>query len=177
MACSFPWLSILIPRWISGPEGAECRECHWAWVLRDITNWLSLPAALLLQVHVGFHLGKLGAKLHNWLHIFALTKVQTMISILIWLPVPLSLALTSCCNLTPCALIMVLLGANIYLYLVPDLGRNRLTDEPNPDAADVIVEVRDPDFPDSPDAASGSTISIDDLATINGDDTSSTFCL
>eukprot|EP00438_Fugacium_kawagutii_P019128 Skav231199 [mRNA] locus=scaffold2432:52011:52529:+ [translate_table: standard] len=172
MACSFPWLSILIPRWISGPEG-ECRECHGAWVLRDITNWLSLPAALLLQVHVGFHLGKLGAKLQNWLHIFALTKVQTMISILIWLPVPLSLALTSCCNLLPCALIIGLLGANIYLYLVPDLGRKHSTDDPLPDEGDdVVLEVRDHEI------GSGSTISLDDLATIrNGDDTSSVFSL
>lgn len=116
MACSFPWLSILLPRWLKGP-GLDC-ECYTTWVLRDITNWLSLPAALLLQVHVAFYLGKMGVSMEDWLHIFALTKVQTLISILIWLPVPLSIALTDCCSWLPLALIFILIIANVYVYFI-----------------------------------------------------------
>ncbi len=116
MACSFPWLSILLPRWLKGP-GLDC-ECYTTWVLRDITNWLSLPAALLLQVHVAFYLGKIGVSMEDWLRIFALTKVQTLISILIWLPVPLSIALTDCCSWLPVALIFILIIANVYVYFI-----------------------------------------------------------
>lgn len=116
MACSLPWLSILLPQWLKGP-GLDC-ECYMTWVLRDITNWLSLPAALLLQVHVAFYLGKMGVSMEDWLRIFALTKVQTFISILIWLPVPLSIALTDCCNWLPIALIFILILVNVYVYFI-----------------------------------------------------------
>ena len=116
MACSLPWLSILLPQWLKGP-GLDC-ECYMTWVLRDITNWLSLPSALLLQVHVAFYLGKMGVSMEDWLRIFALTKVQTLISILIWLPVPLSLALTDCCNWLPIALIFILILVNVYVYFI-----------------------------------------------------------
>lgn len=116
MACSLPWLSILLPQWLKGP-GLDC-ECYMTWVFRDITNWLSLPAALLLQVHVAFYLGKMGVSMEDWLRIFALTKVQTLISILIWLPVPLSIALTDCCNWLPIALIFILILVNVYVYFI-----------------------------------------------------------
>lgn len=106
---------MLIPYWIAGPE-SECQSCYITWLLRDIMNWLSLPVTLLLQVHLALHLAKLGVPIENWVRLFVLTKQQTLIAILIWLPGPLSMVLTDCCNPLPLLLGLGPLLLNIYLY-------------------------------------------------------------
>ena len=115
MACSFPWLAVLIPYWVAGPQ-SECQSCYITWLLRDIINFLSLPSTLLLQVHLALHLAKLGVQIENWLRLFVLTKQQTLIAILIWLPGPLSMVLTDCCNPLPLFLGLLPLLLNVYLY-------------------------------------------------------------